>query len=147
MTKLLIILVSVMFSVQSYAMSFNNAQIIYNKMLHDNHMSSRIKLVLSPSQRVNASSSGGRIIINQGMLQFVRNRGELALVIGHELAHAMLHHNGSTPAHEFAADALGAQYIANAGFNRCSAVKLLLRFPGASKTHPGGLDRYNHVKC
>lgn len=45
-------------------------------------------------KEINAHTDGNKIIISRRMLEFVNNDNELALVVGHELAHAALQHVG-----------------------------------------------------
>lgn len=47
-------------------------------------------------KNINAYTDGEKIIVSQKMLDFIQNRNELALVVGHELAHAALNHVGKT---------------------------------------------------
>jgi Zn-dependent protease with chaperone function len=47
-------------------------------------------------KEINAYTDGNKIVISRKMLNFVHNDNELALVIGHELAHAALNHVGKT---------------------------------------------------
>ncbi len=50
-------------------------------------------LLIDRSESVNAYSIGNNVIaVNLGLLSFVQNREELALIIGHELAHNFLQH-------------------------------------------------------
>ena len=100
------------------------------------------------TKQVNAYSYTYKIVFTTGMYNFVKNEDELAAVVGHELAHRDLHHDGSTPDHEYAADKLGMELMEKAGFNRCIGAKLYKRLnsPG-SNTHPSSINRYNKVKC
>jgi hypothetical protein len=50
----------------------------------------RVELV--PVFLANAATDGNKIIVTQGLLDFVANDDELALVLGHEMSHAGLHH-------------------------------------------------------
>lgn len=44
-------------------------------------------VILSDNTEVNAYADGGRILVQMGMMRFVRSDDELAAIIGHELAH------------------------------------------------------------
>jgi predicted Zn-dependent protease len=46
----------------------------------------------SRSREINAFADGDRIVVTQGMLRFLENDDELALVMGHELAHNLMGH-------------------------------------------------------
>lgn len=142
------ILLLMVISCSSYAMSFNQAEVVYNKLVRSNGFTNYPRLVYSSSRDVNASAGGLRITVNAGLLRFVRNSNELAVVLGHELAHYRLAHHGSTPSNEYAADSLGASYAAKGGYNRCDGAKVILRFHDkGSKTHPPSDKRYNRIKC
>jgi len=49
-------------------------------------------LILTDDDIVNASADGNNIIITQGMMSFAKTDNELALVVGHELAHNSMRH-------------------------------------------------------
>jgi membrane-associated protease RseP (regulator of RpoE activity) len=49
-------------------------------------------VVLSPQQVLNASADGDKIFITRGMMAFSRTDEELALVVGHEMAHNTMRH-------------------------------------------------------
>ena len=137
-----------LFSVVANAATFSEAQNIYNKIIIDNNIQGP-RLVLSSSNEVNADETDQRISINKGMLRFVRNSSELALVLGHELAHFTLHHQSSTIAHEFAADYQGAIYSGHAGYSVCTGAQIFKRFPptGPNSDHPANADRIKHLGC
>lgn len=49
-------------------------------------------ILVSESDAVNAHADGSQVILTKGMLKFVESDDELALVIGHEIAHNALGH-------------------------------------------------------
>ena len=49
-------------------------------------------ILISDRDEANAYTDGKRIVVLRGMLEFVRDDEELAIVISHELAHVVLHH-------------------------------------------------------
>jgi len=49
-------------------------------------------LIVSPEEIVNASADGNTIVVTQGMMSFAKTDDELALVVGHELAHNSMRH-------------------------------------------------------
>ncbi len=148
MKKLLILLVSMLFFVNtSFAMSASHMGQIYQRVLQANGLHG-VPLVVIRDNDVNADNAGDRIEVNTGMLRDVRNDSEMALVLGHELAHGTLHHHMSTIPNEYAADRLGAQYMNKAGYNICVGAKMLKRFGNhASNDHPAGTDRYKRLGC
>ena len=50
------------------------------------------QLLLVDGDEINAAADGRTIYLNRGMLRFVRTDEELALVLGHELAHNAMRH-------------------------------------------------------
>lgn len=49
--------------------------------------------ILFESSDINAYATGHKIVITLGMMEFIQGDEELALVVGHELAHNILYHN------------------------------------------------------
>lgn len=126
------------------AMTFQQAQRVYYQVAKSSF--TRVpKLVLNPTNKVNAAWTGHYVVVNQGMLNFVRNESEMALVLGHELGHWSAGHWGSNYANEYQADKLGFNYAVRAGFGGCKGAQILLRFGKASKDHPSGRDRYQRL--
>lgn len=142
MKKLLITIILLFFSITSDAATFQQAQEIYQKLIKNNHIGGPI-LVYSNSMVVNAYTNSKSIKITRGMLLFVQNRDELALILGHELAHYNLHHPGSTPKREYEADHLGGVYMSHIGGNICHGAEVIKRFhDNGSNTHPPSNLRY-----
>lgn len=50
-------------------------------------------VILIRSDLVNAYADGKQIVVTTGMLNFIENEAELALVLGHEIAHNALQHS------------------------------------------------------
>ena len=96
---------------------------------------------------VNAHVSGETIIITTGLLRFVERDDELAVVIGHELAHRILGHRRSRRrSRERAADYIGVYLAARAGYDPAAAADFVRRLAAehpeliserASPAHPG----------
>lgn len=148
LSKLLMLLVGMLTFVNSYAMGFGHVKEIYDRVTRANGMLYKPVLVVVYDGKVNADAGGGVIRIHSGMLMFARNDSEMAMVLGHELAHGTLGHHSSTIPNEYAADALGAQYMSRAGYNICTGAKLLKRFGDKpSETHPIGSARYSKLGC
>jgi len=130
----------------SKAATFEHAQEIYVKIIKANGYWSSPKLRYSPSTEINANAGWGSITINEGMLRFVRNDAELALVLGHEIGHYKLGHWSSTPRNEYSADAYGARVIGKAGYSVCTGARVLKRFNAPdSDTHPASIKRYRAI--
>lgn len=136
-------------SCSSYAMTFSQAQGIYNQLTKANHFLTPPPLVWRHTGEVNADYDGAFIAVNTGMLKYCKNQDELAMVLGHELGHYTARNKVLTSYQaEYGADKDGAVYAANAGFNRCKGALAIYRFHDpASSDHPASNDRYNKIKC
>lgn len=120
-------------------------------------------LVLKQSAAVNAYVDGRNININTGMMEFVESDEELAVVIGHELAHNTLGHvrkvlgnlilsgfaTRYTRPFESEADYVGMYYAKRAGYDIEGVENLWRRLAqrspknvGRAKTHPSFPTRY-----
>ncbi|HEX9954001.1 MAG TPA: M48 family metallopeptidase [Allosphingosinicella sp.] len=114
---------------------------------------------LARSTQMNAFSLRGYVVMTTAMLGYVRNDDELAVVIGHELSHSILGHQGVRDEEgllaglgikpnaiwrrEEAADRLGLRLMAAAGYNLDSAIPFWERylgkydwFPQIFRSHP-----------
>jgi hypothetical protein len=118
-----------------------------------------------PGPQLNASADGRHVFISTGLVSYARSDDMLALVLGHEFAHDVLHHKrrldekgfardvlgefGSTPAShmvaEKEADYAGLYLSARAGYDISQAPDFWRRFPAAigdfSFSHPGNAER------
>lgn len=148
MKKLIIGFTSVLLSFNLYAMSFQQIGQIYDGLVKANGFKVAPRLYIDSNSSVNASSGGMRITVYRGMMDFVNNNAEMAMVLGHELAHYSLGHPRSTIPNEYAADARGAQYIQRAGYSKCQGAMVLYRLHnGRSDTHPDSTSRYKRLGC
>jgi membrane-associated protease RseP (regulator of RpoE activity) len=97
----------------------------------------------------NASMGGGQVAITTGMLRFVESNDEIALILGHEIAHHILSHTASRPSYEADADYMGCYLAARAGFDVSVAPHLWERFgrfepfslDNDRRSHPGTPER------
>jgi len=106
-------------------------QEIYNIIIAQTGQSQdALPLQIVNANIVNAYNDGFKVVIYRGIINYVQNEDELALIIGHEVAHGMLKHvyypEFSRSADEVAvaeanADKLGAYYIIKGGFDICKA--------------------------
>lgn len=115
---------------------------------------------------INAYATGRNIIVTSGMMEFVRNDDELALIIGHELAHNTMGHipkivgniilsaGGTryTRPFESEADYVGLYYMTRAGYNPDGVEDVWRRIARVNpksvvraKTHPTTPDRYLRI--
>ncbi len=138
---------------------FKNTKIDYDRIVKVNKIKNAPKLqyLLKDLDPYDASYDcpPNKIYLNLAMLQFVRSRSEMAIVVGHELAHAVYHHCGDYSKNvkdnwrtELMADKLGMLMAKRAGFNVCKGVKVLQAFHMPdSGTHPSSNYRYKLLKC
>ena len=121
------------------------------------------RLRLRNSADINAFANGRDITIMSGMMDFVQSDEELALIIGHELAHNTMGHirkvlgnlilsgfaTRYTRPFESEADYVGLYYMVRAGFNPDNVEAFWRRLAevdprsvNRAKTHPTFPDRY-----
>jgi Zn-dependent protease with chaperone function len=114
---------------------------------------------LARSAQVNAFATGRTVVITLAMLRFLETDDELAVILGHELAHNILAHPqmrgdggilralGIRPSaiwqHEEAADRLGLRLMASANYDLAAAIPFWRRylgqydwFPQIFRSHP-----------
>jgi hypothetical protein len=118
-----------------------------------------------PGPGLSASADGRHVFISSAMVSYARSDDMLALVLGHEFAHDVLHHHrrldqvgfarrtlgdlGSTPESlrlaEKEADYVGLYLTARAGYDTSEAPEFWRRFPAAAGdlawSHPGAAER------
>ena len=137
-------------SIAHASVSTNLAKIVYIKLLSKNNVKKSTGLVIVQKNEVNAGANVAKnvIILNSGMLNYVHNADELALVLGHELGHIARGDGGSNVNAEYAADKLGGEYMKNAGFNLCVGAQALRRLhSNGGGTHPASEARYKALGC
>lgn len=117
---------------------------------------------LSESAEVNAATYADRIVINKGIIDFAQSDDEIALVVGHEMAHAILKHlelgeNVTVEdirKAEADADNYGAFLMMKAGYNICKGREIWKRLleqngDNLNQNHPDYAYRYEqlNVNC
>lgn len=110
---------------------------------------SRVQIIAGKS--INAGADGQYVQINARTLDFAQSDDELAVVIGHELAHNIRRHKAlkiKSKQAEYEADALGAWLIARAGYDVKAILPFWTRFEDrtsggifADGTHPSKKKR------
>jgi beta-barrel assembly-enhancing protease len=110
---------------------------------------SRVQIVAGGS--INAQADGRYVQINAAMLDFAASDDELAVIVGHELAHNILRHRAlKTPSKqaEYAADRMGVWLMARAGYDVDAVIPFWTRFEKrtnagifADGTHPSSKKR------
>lgn len=126
----------------------------------------RSRLRLQTSASINAVANGRSITVTTGMMEFAQSDDELAMIIGHELAHNTMGHirkvignfilsgfsTRYTRPFESEADYVGLYYMVRAGYNPNEVESLWRRLADVdprsvnrAKTHPTFPDRYVRI--
>lgn len=124
------------------------------------------RLRLQTSSAINAFANGRSITVTTGMMDFAKSDDELAMIIGHELAHNTMGHirkvignlilsgfsTRYTRPFESEADYVGLYYMVRAGYNPDEVEELWRRLADVdprsvnrAKTHPTFPDRYLRI--
>lgn len=106
-----------------------------------------LPLIITENKDVNAYNDGEYIVLYRGMIDYVENDDELALVLGHEVAHGTLRHvyfrEFGKSEYEIAtaegnADKLGAIYMMKAGWDVCIGREIWQRMRTEEGNYIGG---------
>ena len=103
---------------------------------------------LARSGQMNAFANRGYAIVTTALLGFARSDDEVAIILGHEMAHVILGHpekpgkRALVRANEEAADRLGLRLAWAAGYNLAAAIPFWRRYwarigPRLFSAHPG----------
>lgn len=137
LTGLLLGIVSNSFASQTVS----DVKRIYARILQSNSLNKPFPIFVIDAPIINAYNDGSRLVVYTGLLKFVHNQDELALVIGHELAHTKWQT-------EQRADEYGALYARAAGYNYCRGALMFKRFgAGDMPIHPPGAERWKAMHC
>lgn len=126
----------------------------------------RSRMRLRPSTAINAYANGRNITVTTGMMNFTKSDDELALILGHELAHNTMGHirkvvgnmilsgfaTRYTRPFESEADYVGLYYMVRANFDPTDVEAFWRRLAdenprsvNRAKTHPTFPDRYLRI--
>lgn len=137
-------------------------QRVYNKLALVSGTQKMVPLVVLQSPIINAWTDGFNITITTGMLKLIKNNHELAMVLGHEMAHVLA---GDTTRDgqpidpnfiEANADKLGAYIMMRAGYDPCIGKEIMRTFKdkfgddASAQGHPGNayrLDQLDLPQC
>lgn len=149
-----IILLGVVMSVVYYQLNYSRdakmerVKTIYAKILaQTGQVQDALPLVIVDKSVINAYNNGQEVVIFTGIIDYTKNDDEIALILGHEIAHGMLRHTyfkefRSSPYEisvaEGNTDKMGAVYIMKAGYDICKARNLWLRMGKEDGNYQGG---------
>ena len=131
------------------AVSDDQIMAVYHKLIVANNLPELKEVIIeSKDQTINASVqyADNTITLNQGMLDVIQNEDEMAMVIGHELAHRTMGHSADVYNAELKADKLGLEYAVKAGYDKCKAAQQLWHLEGGGD-HPYPEVRYAATGC
>lgn len=110
------------------AVTWAETRAVYNLLIKANHLS-YTPLVLSSENEVNGYTDGFKVVITMGALKSL-NQSEMALLLGHELAHVK-HNDADTDLggkyQEDRADYYGSDYAEKIGYGKCEQAKFFLK--------------------
>jgi predicted Zn-dependent protease len=131
-----------------YKITNDEVKSLYNKLLAQTGQSQdRLPLEIVESNVVNAYTDGKKVYVYRGILDYVDNEDQLALVLSHEIAHNMLRHLANknfmsssleVSIAEANADKLGAYYLMKAGYSLCQAREIWKKFQAEEGDYLGG---------
>lgn len=146
MTKYIIVIMLFISTTCNAHISKQQALSVYKRLVKVIKLKRYPRLVVFHDKEINAGTNGAEIYITDAMLRFIRNKHELALVLGHELAHVQGNSN------ELQADIKGAGIMESAGYNKCLGIQHIKHMQavfgdqGGDRQHPNWSVRYNAVK-
>jgi predicted Zn-dependent protease len=105
--------------------------------------------------QINAWMTPDGMFVTTGILHFLKNKDELAAVMGHEMGHFVLQHfqlDGDSRLHEANADKFGLFVMMRAGYDPCVIEGLWTRMADTfgdeaiTTSHPGSAQRAYEMK-
>lgn len=115
----------------------------------------KLPLVIEKNNQENAYNDGTKIVIFTGMIDTAKSDDEIALILGHEIAHGNLWHlkmglkiltDEQLSELEANADKMGAVYMMKAGYDVCAGREMFKRWQKqgdyVSADHPNHAYRY-----
>jgi len=118
-----------------------------------------LPLVIDDSLIENAYNDGTKVVIYRGLINHAKTWDEIAMVLGHEVAHGMLWHlkmpldqltDDQVSVLEANADKMGAFYMMKAGYNVCEGRQLFKYWKeqngnALGQNHPDYSYRYDEL--
>lgn len=153
--------------ISEYGINIQVRQLYYNLVTQTGQSQDALPLIIRDDDEDNAWNNGMFITITSGLIRR-HNWDEIALVLGHEIAHGMLAHlnkkipiptytnhegqgdNDLVSTLEANADKLGAVYMMKAGYDVCNARKVFLGWKERSgnslgQAHPDFSYRFDEL--
>lgn len=110
---------------------------------------SHVFIFIDNNPKINASTDITGVHMYTGMMRFLENEDQLAIILGHELGHVVNNDiwHKQYKYMETRADLYGFNLTKAAGYNACSGIKVLRNFvvvlgDKKNKTHPRNSIRY-----
>lgn len=127
---------------------------IYRKLMIGSGQAVYPQLIIVKSNVINAYTDGSTIVIFTGLIEKMNSKDEVAVVLGHELAHVLLNHVGDdnvpTVIKEAQADKYGAFLALRAGYDVCQGRVIFKKFlklygDDPNSDHPSNAYRYDQL--
>lgn len=141
----------IMYMSKANALTVQEVRTVYKRLCRVNGACPKLYIVKN-DEYLNAEASCDGVYMYTGMMNFLENKDQLAVILGHELGHV---HNRDcrwfhTYTKEYHADQYGANLMTRAKFNRCRGVKYFNKFmrvygDSTSLTHPMDSLRLNRI--
>ena len=169
------LMAAVVYSAAIFYNSYYKVEVLSKQVRYDHIQEMYLKLVAATGRYndvppliivdepvVNAYASPDKIVLYQGIIDFSKNDDEIALILGHEIAHVLLSHLDKLSAKtteeqqvlESMADKMGAYYMMRIGYDVCKGREIWKRFELSDGdklggSHPSDAYRYNqlNVQC
>lgn len=133
-------------------------EVYKNLVAQTGQIQDRVPLYIIKNENKNAFTDGHKVVIYTGMIKYCKSIDEIALILGHEIAHNNLRHTTKLATNnvnilselEGNADKLGAIYMMRAGYDICKGrliYKRMLKDYGnfTGQTHPNFSYRYDEL--
>ena len=134
-------------------------QIYLNIITHTGESQDALPLVIVNEPIINAYTDGKEVVVYRGIIDYAKTPDEIALILGHEVAHDMLRHvyfdefhktELETTIAEANADKMGAFYMMRSGYNICTARNIWKRIEKdfgdyQGLNHPSPSYRYSQL--
>jgi predicted Zn-dependent protease len=150
---------AIQYSLSDYARDAEIQSIYKNLLVQTGQTQEALPLEIVDLPVDNAYNDGTKVVIYTGLISHTRSWDEIALVLGHEIAHGMLWHlhlpiekltDGQISTLEANADKMGAIYMIKAGYDICKGRELFkywmeTKGNALNQNHPSNAYRYTEL--